>query len=284
MDELRRPRTEAVHSEQRAVLGRDQQLQHAVRVTDDLPAGQLAVAGDTDLERHPLLGELVLGPAHEADLGDGVDADRLEVVHPADGLPEGVVRRRPPLLHRGRGQRRETDDVADGVDVRHLGAVVLVDRDPAARVRGQPGPVQVQLVGEPLPARRVHHRLGGDLLAALQDGQRAPGMLLDGGDRLPEAERHGEVPQVVLERLDHLDVAHVEHPGALLHHRDLAAERGEHRGVLHADDSGADDDHGARHPLQRQDVVRVHDRPPVELHTAGPRGPGAGGDHDVLGG
>ena len=125
-----------------------------------------------------------------------------------------MVRRRTALLHRGRGQRREADDVADGVDVRHRGAVVLVDRDPAAPVGGQARLVQVEFVGEPLPARGVHHRVGGDLLAALQDGERAPRVPLDRGDRLAEAERDRQVPQVVLERLDHLDVAEVEHPVA----------------------------------------------------------------------
>jgi hypothetical protein len=106
---------------------------------------------------------------------------------------------------------------------------------------------------------------------------------LDSGHRLPEPECHGEVPQVVLERLDHLDVTHVEHPGPFLDHGDLAAERGEHGRVLHADDPRADDDHGPRNLLQGEDVVRIQDGPLVELDRVRPGGPGAGGDDDVLG-
>ena len=55
----------------------------------------------------------------------------------------------------------------------------------------------------------------GIFLPLRSDGDRALGVGLDRGDRLAEAERHGEVPQVVLERLDDLLVAELEHPVAL---------------------------------------------------------------------
>ena len=76
-----------------AVLRGDQQLEHAVRVADDLAAGEFAVAGDADLERDRSVGQLVLGLADDADLRDRVDADREEVVHRVDRLAERVAAR-----------------------------------------------------------------------------------------------------------------------------------------------------------------------------------------------
>jgi len=49
-----------------------------------------------------------------------------------------MVRRHAALLHRCRGECREADDIADGVDVRHGGAEDIVDGDPAPLVGPSP--------------------------------------------------------------------------------------------------------------------------------------------------
>ena len=95
---------------------------------------------------------------------------------------------------------------------------------------------------------------------------------LDRGDRLAEPEGHRQVAQVVLQRLDDLEVAELEHPVAPLDHGHLGAERGEHRRVLDADDAGPDDDHRARDPLEVDDPVGVDDAPLVEVDGAGRAG------------
>ena len=59
--------------------------------------------------------------------------------------PERVARGDPPLLGAGARQRREPDHVADGVDVRHGRAEVLVHRDQPARGEPEPGRGRVQL-------------------------------------------------------------------------------------------------------------------------------------------
>ena len=237
---------------------------------------------NADLERHTLAGELVLGLPDEADLGNAVDPDRLRLVRGVHRLAAGMVRGQPALLH-GRGsQRREPDHVADGVDVRDLGLEVLIHRDPAALVGTQAGRGQVQRVGLALPPGGVHDRVGRDALAAGQQGDRPAGMRLDGRDPLAEAEGDGQVAQVVLERLDHLDVAELQHPVALLHHRDLGAKRGEHGHVLDPDHARARDHHRAGHLLQMDDPVRVDHGAVVELDAGRAGGPGAGGDHDRL--
>ncbi len=48
------------------------------------------------------------------------------------------------LFHRGAGQRREADDVAHGVNVRHGSLEVLVAVDAAAFVDFQAGPLEVE--------------------------------------------------------------------------------------------------------------------------------------------
>ena len=99
-------------------------------------------------------------------------------------------------------------------------------------------------------------------------------------DLLAEPERHRQVPQVELQRLGHLGVAHLEHRGPLVDDGDAGAQRGEHRRVLDADDPGADHHHRVRHLLEREDAVGVEDRAPVELHGVRPVRARPGGDDD----
>jgi hypothetical protein len=167
--------------------------------------------------------------------------------------------------------------------VRCLGAEELVDHDPAALVRGEAGRAEAEQFARALAARGVHDGVGGDLLPALQDrdGTFWPG--LDRGHGLAEPEGDREVTQVVFERLDHFDVAELQHPLAPLHHRDLGAQRREHGRVLDPDDPRARDDHRPRDLLQLDDPVGIHDGALVELDALGPGGPGTGGDHDLLG-
>jgi len=63
-----------VHAQQLAALAMEQQLHEADTVTDDLPAGQLAIGRLAGFVRDILLGELLFGLADERDLGDRVDA------------------------------------------------------------------------------------------------------------------------------------------------------------------------------------------------------------------
>src|SRR3981081_793725 len=58
---MNEPSPENMNALQGPVLGGDEQLEHPVRVTDDLPAGQLPIAGDAHLEGHLGPSEVVLG-------------------------------------------------------------------------------------------------------------------------------------------------------------------------------------------------------------------------------
>ena len=106
---------------------------------------------------------------------------------------------------------------------------------------------------------------------------------LDGGHGVAETEDDTEVAEMVLQRLDYLSVAELEHARPLLDDRDLRAERREHRGVLDPDHTCADDDEGAGDSLQAQQAVRVDDRQPVEVDRHGMSRLGAYGNDDVRG-
>ena len=140
-------------AEQRAVLRRHQHLEHAVGVAQDLAPGQLPVPGDAHLVGDGRVGQLGLGPPHEADLRDRVDPDGQELLHVADLLSKRVQGGDAPLLHGRRGQAGEPDHVAHRVDVRDLGPEAGTHPDAAPVVGLQTGPSQVEGVGGALPAR-----------------------------------------------------------------------------------------------------------------------------------
>ncbi len=133
-----------------------------------------------------------------------------------------------------------------------------------------------------MPCRPAEYRtVSAGIFFPLARWAMAPsGWAFDRGHGLTEPEGHREVAQVVLERLDDLQVAELEHPVPLLDHGDLGAQGGEHRGVLDPDDPGAGHDHRPRHPPQVDDPVGVEDGPLVEgdAGRAGRVRPGR--DHD----
>ena len=204
-------------------------------------------------------------------------------VMPVHRLAERVVGGQPALVHRRGGQRREADHVADGVDVVDLGLELARRRRSArgCRSRGRRSPGRGVRSGPAGPPSTSTVSAGICLpLASVVTVPAAPTSTR--GHLLAEAERHRQVAQVELQRLDDLRVAELQHVVALLDHRDLGAERGEHRGVLDADDAGADDHHRRRQRLQVEDAVGVQHPVFVELDAGRPGRLGAGGDHDVF--
>src|ERR1039457_5154137 len=194
VDELGGAGAEHVDAEQLAGIEGDQQLQHAVGVTDDLAAGQLPVTRDADLERDAVLGQLLLGPPDEADFGNAVDADRVQLADLVQRLAAGVMRRDPALLHGGGRQRGKTDHVGDRVDVRDGGPEKLVHHDPAELIGGQAGRIEVKVVAHDLPpgrAQRGEHRAVLDADHARARDHHRAGHLLQVGD--PVGINHGAV-------------------------------------------------------------------------------------------
>ena len=195
----------------------EDQLQAAGGVAANLAARDLAIVGHAHFVGHVFVGELLFGLADEADLRDGVNAVGIDswdwrcmrVV--AEGAGGGDA----ALLHRDRGQAGKADHVADGEDVRHLGAEVLVDGDAAARVGFDAGGGQIQIVDVALAADRVEQRVAGDLLLAFQIRDHgAVGQLFHAFHFFVQAHGHAAVAQVVAERLDDFLVGEFEQPWA----------------------------------------------------------------------
>src|SRR5690606_27861996 len=102
--------------------------------------------------------------------GDGVDAvgEQLRAARAADA--EHVAGGEAPLLHRGRGEGRKSDDVPGGIDVRHGRLEVLVDGEAAARIALEPGGFDVHQVGVALAADGVEEPVPDHALAAFEAG------------------------------------------------------------------------------------------------------------------
>ena len=100
----------------------EDELQPSGGVAANLAAGDFAIVGHADLVRHILVGELFLGFADERNLGDGVNAVRINGRDWSALATERVRGGDAALLHGDRSEAREPDDVADGEDVRLLGA------------------------------------------------------------------------------------------------------------------------------------------------------------------
>ena len=116
----------------------------ALGITNQLPAGDFAIAGDADFVRHALLRQALLGGANHADLGDRVDAVREKRVRRLGELVEHVARRKPPLLHAGGGQCGEANDIAGRVDVRDGRLEIFVHLQATALIGCEAGCGQVQ--------------------------------------------------------------------------------------------------------------------------------------------
>ena len=169
-----------------------------MRLPHDVAARELAVVRDARLVRDRRGGELVLGLADEADLRDGVDPEREQVVPERARLEAERVRRGDAPLLGGRGrQAGEADDVAGGLDVRHGRAVRRADLDPAPVVALETGVRERERLRRALTPCGVEHGVGGDLLAARERRQRPGLVLLDALDALAQAEGDVDVAQVV---------------------------------------------------------------------------------------
>ena len=212
-----------------------------------------------------------VAPDH-ADLGHRVDAGRHErgVARSPAGRTRSAPRRGPapwPWRPAPAARRRRRPRRCAGTLVRWVPSTV----DLAALVGLEAGALERQRLGVALPADGVEHCLRHDLLARTPSDTRAARSFT-----LSTALTFSRRRNVTLRRRRRYwnaspisVVEEVEHPLALVHDGDLGTERAEHRGVLDADDAGADHGHRPRHPvLELQHAVGVDDRAVVEVDRA----------------
>src|SRR4029077_2773369 len=116
--------------------------------------------------------------ADHRDFRDGVDAIGEALGSAVRFDPESVTCCKAALFHRGRGERRKSYHVTDGVDVGDRGAIVLVYRQPTSAVGLEPGLRQIELARGAGTADRVERLLGNDRLAAVEVNPDASAVLI----------------------------------------------------------------------------------------------------------
>src|SRR5580700_4147381 len=283
--EFRRALTDDVHAQHLFRFAMEDQLQPSGRVTANLPAGDFAIIRYAHLVRHVLFGELLFGFADEGDFGDGVDAVWIEArVRLHRFVAEGALRGDAALFHGDRRERRESDDVADGEDVRNLGAEILVDRDTPALVGLDAGRGEVELVDVALAAHRVKQNVAGDALLTLEIRDHgAVGQFFHALDLFAQAHGHAAVAEVVAESFDDFLIGKFKQARPLLHQRHAHAQRRKHASVFHANDAAAHDDEALGQILQIEHLVAVDDGAPVHRNRGRNGRARAHGDHDMVG-
>ena len=214
--------------------------------------------------------ELLFGRSHHRNLGNRVDAIRNQVGRNVAADAKDVTTGESSLLHRGAGQRRKTDDIAGGINVRYRGPEIFIDDELAAPIGHQANRLQVQLIAVGLPSHGVKQRRAMDRLAALQLGEDAVAIVIEAHlhDLLAQPKHRPELAQLEAQALYDLAIDEVQQRGTLVEQRDLHAQRGEHRRILQSDDARAHDDQLARQIFQFVYLVGVEDAFAVDGNVA----------------
>src|SRR5205823_14985958 len=114
-------------------------------------------------------GQLVLGGADGADLGAGIDTRRNVLGQQLRARIAQDVQPGCSSLHVGRsGQRGKADHVADGVDVRQLCLIRVINVDLPTAIDFDANLVQTQIIGIARAAVGPEQDVGLELLAALE--------------------------------------------------------------------------------------------------------------------
>src|SRR5206468_9940087 len=175
------------------------------------------------------------------------------------------------------------DDVTGGEDVRHRGPKVTVHLEAPAIIGLEAGRGQVKRRSIPVAPNSIEEDVSVEGLPALEVGRDpAAPIALDPLHTLPAAECDAVLTHVVHERLDDLAVDELEQALTPVYHRDHGAERREHAGILHADHTGADHEHGAGDIRETEDAVGVDDRRAIDRYVRRYGGHGPRGDHEPL--
>ena len=220
------------------------------------------------------------------DFGTGVDDAGNDVVVHVAVLARQDFGDRDAFVLGLVGEHRPGDDVADGVDARHVGGEMVVDDDTAALSRDaglfEPEPVRIGLAAD-----GDEHDVGLESLRLAAGGRfdrdLAPVRGLHLGDLVREAEFDSLFLEHALELPGDLAVHAGQDAVEEFDHRDLRAEPPPDRAELETDHAGADDEQPLRHRGKRQRTGRGdHDFSSI-VDARQRRDVGAGGDDDVLG-
>jgi hypothetical protein len=196
-----------------------------------------------------LLARLGLGQADAGDLRVGVDRARHRAVVDDRVVAAGVLGRDLTLAEGGVRELPVTGAVADGVDVLHVRAAVLVGADALRLSNSMPAASSPRFSTSGPRPTATSIRSHWTLSVTEVDGQRVA-LLLDLGALLAELQVDAALRELLGELLRGVASSwdqRVEH----LDHRHLGAEATEDRRKLGADDAAAEDDEPLRISVAR---------------------------------
>ncbi len=189
------------------------------------------------------------------------------------------------LVRRLVREHRLAADVADREDVRHVSALLAVDRDVAALVHDDPRLVGRDLAAVRPPSDREQHaliQLRRRRLLALESREQPVLPRLELRDLGLEVNRLVALPDPRFERLDEVAVGAGDKPVEELDDGDLGAERVVHARHLEADDAPADHEHPLRNGRQFERAGRVDEARVVVGEARDPRDRRPGGDDAIV--
>src|SRR5215470_2228100 len=145
-----------------------QKFKNAFFVSEHLSLSEFRVACQADFIRHLGCCELLLSAPYHRYFGNRIYPVRNRLFRRARDSPEHVRRRKPTLLHRSAGQRREANYISRRIDVGNVGLEERVDGDFSSISRGNTYGRQIELITICLASDRIQNDLPVHDLAAFE--------------------------------------------------------------------------------------------------------------------
>jgi hypothetical protein len=275
--------TDDVDAEQMLGIGIEEKFEAAGSVSPDLPASNLAEVGHANFVGNAFVGQLFFGFTDEGNFGNGVDAVGIVGAVGVDGHAKGVGGSDAALFHGDGAEAGETNDVANGENVRLLRAVLIVYMDASAVVSVEAGGGEIEIIDIAVTADGVKERFAGDFLFGFEIGNdQMIGSFFDAFDFLIKAKSDAAVAEVIAKGFDHFGIGEFQEARAFFDQGDTNPESGEHANVLNANDAATDDDHGLGNLGDAENLVAINDGGAIERDERRFGGLGTGGDDDVV--
>ena len=285
VDDLGRAGPEAVDAKDLQRFSVEQELEHADGAAEDLGSGEAFELGVSDFVGDLGGGELAFGPPERTNFGAGVDAggDLADIVSAGDPLDQ-VSRGVSSLSVSGAGQRRGTDQVADGVDVRNGSLEVLIDLEIATAVAFDSERLETHSLGIAGASVGPQQDVGLQLFAGFEEEDDAIVARFDPLGDFMVTNQHAPFAEVIAEGIGDFIVEKIEKLVAGVDEIDLHSQVAKHRGVFAANDTGSVNGDRLRGLAEFEDGVAVEDSRVGEIHIGWSVGAGSGGEDEGVGG
>ena len=268
-------------AEKFAVGARKNEFQHARGVASDVATRVVLVKSAADNVVEFLFFAGLFGFSGGGDFRNGVDAhgqkrrDALFVLQ-VKGVADGDT----SLLYRSGSERRETNHVARGVNMRNRGAVVFVHGDVAAIVNEEARFFESKAIDGGAPPGGEERGVRFEDFAALHREAHSVCGVFGFDGSLVKQEMHANVCKAIAQTIRNLVVKKWKQTVAAVHDSYVNSKRLEDGSVFAADDTAANDREAFGDAVHLQESVRVERVNVVEGDLRGAMGLGASGDEE----